>query len=330
MADSLDDNFVLEEEFTSGSAPSSSRPGTSAKRSREQLSDGDDSDGAMRQAAGASTAAKKAKRKEREKARKARLAVVRQEEEDTRQNPATLPPEFQADWLRRELRSCKGWKELSEIELNERAFDEASLIDSTPWDGSSRDASELAKFLHRFVPNLSDLVKAPKSPLLQTKGSPAVLVLTNNALRAVELARSLRELLPSSDKTQQNHRTKRKVPTQDEQPDAAEGPNEASSRTSTPTLHIAKLFARHFSAKEQTEFLASHNVAAGAGTSQRVAALLARNALDVTHLQALVLDAGWRDEKKRGLLDEDGGREGVKDAWELLRARRPDLKVLLF
>lgn len=121
MADSLDGNFILENTFRDFSSPSLGRPKT-GKRALDEGLDSDADDEAMKVAAGASSAAKRAKRKVRQKARKARLAEVRKEEEKTQQNPAALPPEFQADWLRREMRRCKAWKKLSEIELDERAI----------------------------------------------------------------------------------------------------------------------------------------------------------------------------------------------------------------
>lgn len=97
-----------------------------------------------------------------------------------------------------------------------------------------------------------------------------------------------------------------------------------------PFLHIAKLFSRHFTPVQQSEFLSSHSIVAGAGTAQRIAHLLERGAIDVAYLEVVVLDVSWRDEKARNLMDEEGGREGVKDAWELLKAKKPSLKVLLF
>lgn len=128
MADSLEDNFALEDEFRSvphnGTVSSSSQLNKGTKRVRQAPSDSgsDNEERLMKLAAGASSAAKKARRKERQKVRQAKRAEVRREEEETRQNPATLPPEFQADWLRRELRQCKTWKELSEIEMDERTI----------------------------------------------------------------------------------------------------------------------------------------------------------------------------------------------------------------
>lgn len=71
-------------------------------------------------------------------------------------------------------------------------------------------------------------------------------------------------------------------------------------------------------------------MAAGAGTAQRLASLIAQDAVKLNHLKVLVLDATWRDDKMRALLDEEGGREGVKDTWEALREKAPHVKVLLF
>lgn len=136
MADSLESNFVLDDEYqptSKATGSSSSKPSnahkqrTNGKRPRSASPDDEDEDDfseddqskAMKTAAGASSAQQKQRRKERQKARKARLAIRRQEEEEARANTATLPPEFQADWLRKEFRRIKAYKDLSEIEMDE-------------------------------------------------------------------------------------------------------------------------------------------------------------------------------------------------------------------
>lgn len=152
MADSLEGNFLLDSDSDheiSAPVAGPSRPAAASnKRPRRSSPDDDDDDesAAAKAAAGASSDAKKAKRKQREKARKARRAELRKEEEETRQNPAQLPPEFQADWLRRELRACKGWKELSEMEMDEVGVSKERLVDSTGWQGG-REVGDLAGFL---------------------------------------------------------------------------------------------------------------------------------------------------------------------------------------
>lgn len=153
MADSLEGNFVLDSDNDHDSGAPIAGPSRSAasgvKRPRRSSPDDDDEGDestAAKAAAGASSDAKKARRKQREKARKARRAELRKEEEETRQNPAQLPPEFQADWLRRELRACKGWKELSEMEMDEVGVSKERLVDSTGWQGG-REVGDLAGFL---------------------------------------------------------------------------------------------------------------------------------------------------------------------------------------
>lgn len=196
------------------------------------------------------------------------------------------------------------------------------------------------------LPDLSASLNDASSPLRSTKGAPAVLVITNNALRAVDLARGLRGLLSDKDQAssaaaekKDGKKSKKAKITKDEKKETEDKdenqPADSSSTTTTtitstpPTLQIAKLFARHFSVSQQTDFLSSHHIAAGAGTAQRVATLLSRGAIKLDNLQALVVDAGWRDEKMRGMMDEEGGREGVKEAWSFVRGRE-GVKVLLF
>ncbi|CAO1636053.1 unnamed protein product [Sympodiomycopsis kandeliae] len=336
MADSLDGNYILEGEAddfarSSSSKLRSEKPGqdTQRKRARDDEDDSsgadDDDSNAMRAAAGASSEDKKRKRKQRQKARKARLAVVRQEEEDARVNPAAIPPAFQADWLRKELRKCKACRDLSEIEMDEIAVPERLLVDSTSWQ-QSRDEGDLSPFIKKLLPQVSS-DEAPRN----SKGSPTILVLTNNALRASHLARELRGILPPGsqtvDKQQPNKTHKMNEKKIAAEKDASKQPD---SEAAKPILQIAKLFSRHFSAKEQTDFLNSHHVLGGAGTSQRIASLIQKGALKLDDLKAIVLDAGWRDDKMRGLMDEEGGREGVKEVWDAVRKEKPEAQILLF
>ncbi|CAO1626567.1 unnamed protein product [Jaminaea pallidilutea] len=348
MADSLDANFVLESDgegpvaqaSTSKAAAvsSKSQPGQKKRRRSPSHSDDEDDGGddSAAVAAGATTAAQKAKRKERQKARKARLAAARQEEEQSRQDPALLPPEYQVEWLRKEMKRCKKWKELSEMELDEVAVGQARLVDSTTWKGG-RSAGDLAVLLKKLTPGLEELLESPASALLNQKGSPAVLVLTNDALRATDLCRGLRGLLPGlpeegsderNGKTKDGRSKEQGVQKKKSKTDATTTNGQQNQSAATPTLHIAKLFSRHFSPAQQTEYLASHNVAAGAGTAQRVATLLSKGSLKVDQLRLLVLDVGWRDEKQRAMLDEEGGREGVVAAWEAVKGKG-DVRVLL-
>lgn len=193
------------------------------------------------------------------------------------------------------------------------------------------------------LPDLEASLNDASSPLRSTKGAPAVLVITNNALRAVDLARGLRGLLSDKDQAssaaaekKDGKKNKKAKITKDEKTETNDKdenqPADSTTTTTTPsppTLQIAKLFARHFSVSQQTDFLSSHHIAAGAGTAQRVATLLSRGAIKLDNLQALVVDAGWRDEKMRGMMDEEGGREGLKEAWSVVRGRE-GVKVLLF
>lgn len=188
--------------------------------------------------------------------------------------------------------------------------------------------------MHTVTPGLEELLESPTSALLNQRGSPAVLVLTNDALRATDLCRGLRGLLPGlteergdangSRTKEQGAQQKKKSKTEA----TTTNGEQKKAAAATPALHIAKLFSRHFSPAQQTEYLASHNVAAGAGTAQRVATLLSKGSLKVDQLRLLVLDVGWRDEKQRAMLDEEGGREGVVAAWEAVKGKE-DVRVLL-
>lgn len=152
-------------------------------------------------------------------------------------------------------------------------------------------------------------------------------MLTNNALRASHLARELRGILPSDSQAAEpaNKKQRKNGSTK-----GADAKVDTAANPVSSSLHVAKLFSRHFSPAEQTEFLSSHHVLAGAGTAQRIAVLIQRGALKLDNLTTLVLDAGWRDEKMRGLMDEEGGREGVKEVWDAVRSSGRSVKIVLF
>lgn len=328
-------------------------------------------DDAMKLAAGAASAQKKARRKARTKARKARMALAQQEllaSSSSSNNPALLPASSQVDFLRKEMRKAPLWRDLSEIEMGERGVREDEVVETIEWK-KGRELQDLCDFVRRFatLPPSPGKQEEEEEEGQGTKGAPSVLVLTNNALRAAHIARELRNLLPQGSRKEAssgkpNKAKRQKGEEAKEESTETNGKGEAGeSLGATPQqpLQIAKLFSRHFTPAQQVSFLATHRVLAGAGTPQRIALLLSKPretspeskkggavrkldgtaeesaqpfALDVSRLTTLVLDAGWKDEKTRSLLDEQGAREGLVEIWEKVRERRGggQVKVVLF
>ncbi|PWN20944.1 hypothetical protein BCV69DRAFT_248370 [Microstroma glucosiphilum] len=305
----------------------------------------------MKLAAGAASAQKKARRKARTKARKARMALAQEEllaSSSSSNNPALLPASSQVDFLRKEMRKAPAWKDLSEIEIGERGLREDEVVETIGWKGG-RELLDLCAFVKRFAtlpPPVTKDKDEEEDEGDNRKGAPSVLVLTNNALRAAHIARELRNLLPGGStkeaaptgkpnkaKRQKGEETKEDTTGSNKEEDAS---TTVSASTQQP-LQIAKLFSRHFTPAQQVSFLATHRVLAGAGTPQRIALLLSKPreiafTLDVSRLTTLVLDAGWKDEKTRSLLDEQGAREGLVEIWEKIRERKGmgQVKVILF
>lgn len=342
------------------------------KRRAQDDDDDDDSediddnvDDAMKLAAGAASAQKKARRKARTKARKARMALAQDElasSSSASNNPALLPASSQVDLLRKEMRKTPVWKDLSEIEMGERGVREDEVVETIGWK-EGRELLDLCAFVKRYA-TLPPSLDKEEEGAEGSKGAPSVLVLTNNALRAAHIARELRNLLPGGSSkeasTGKPNKAKRQKGEEAKEETSTSKHGEDASTTSTQQpLQIAKLFSRHFTPAQQVSFLATHRVLAGAGTPQRIALLLSKPretvsdskkggaagesdgeaagsaqafALDVSRLTTLVLDAGWKDEKTRSLLDEQGAREGLVEIWEKVRERRGrgQVRVVLF
>ena len=155
------------------------------------------------------------------------------------------------------------------------------------------------------LPSLDQALQAPEHACRTKKGTPLLLCITGNAKRAADLARGLRPLLPA----------------------------ESSADGGT----VAKLFARHFKVTEQVDFLKTHVSPVAVGTPARMAQLLdtdGDSALHLDHIEAVVLDATWKDAKERTVLD---GLDTRQDLFKLLarieineRIRSGACKILLY
>ncbi|GAB1605253.1 protein CMSS1-like [Argonauta hians] len=97
-------------------------------------------------------------------------------------------------------------------------------------------------------------------------GCPLVLIIASSAIRSVELIREIAPFKGDGAKT-------------------------------------AKLFAKHFKLKDQTEFLSKTVIHIGVGTPNRINALLENGSLKLKCVSGVVLDWNWRDVKSHRILD---------------------------
>ncbi|KAG0147310.1 hypothetical protein CROQUDRAFT_656233 [Cronartium quercuum f. sp. fusiforme G11] len=204
------------------------------------------------------------------------------------------PPDLQLSYLTD--RQKRALSKLSDLELEPLRFHQSWLLDVS---GKSQRAN-LGSWLHTgSIPDLLEAIKTPTT----VPGSPAILVIASAALRAVDLCRQVKPLLPSP-----------KI-----------------------TGGVAKLFARHFKLQEHITHLNSALVAIGVGTPNRISKLIESKALKLDRLRWLLLDTTWLDAKSYSLPDlpEAAVRQalwqGILGNSDLLAMlREGDMKLVLF
>lgn len=130
--------------------------------------------------------------------------------------------------------------------------------------------------LEQFSPYLMNVAAAwEKQCSLLTKksirGSPAMLILTSSAVRAVDLLRHA-----SSFKG--DHKS-------------------------------VKLFAKHFKVNEQVKLLNENVVHLAVGTPHRVSALIENGSLKIEELKYLIVDWSWKDVKMRQIYNMPNVKE---------------------
>lgn len=226
---------------------------------------------------------------------------------------------MQADYLA--AKQSASFVKLSDLELEGLRIQETMLLDTTGFD-QPRTLDTLPDFVHNCMPLIAKCINDPQDPAISQPGRPALIMLTGNAQRAADLARSLRALGPKlpvspqasdDDDRAMGSSKKRKVgkgtaKAQDKGKEATGGRKGASvtskdSRALLGGFSVAKLFARHFKLKEHEAWLREHPTPLAAGTPQRVAALIASGSLRLDSLQAIVIDQTWVDAKQRSVFD---------------------------
>lgn len=152
--------------------------------------------------------------------------------------------------------------------LSERLFGRSPLGETEKQDCRKRIKSKVysdGNHLVRFFQGLDADWKALfANQGREPKGSPAMLVVTSSAVRAVEVIRDLSQI------------------------------NKACK--------ISKLFSKHFKLNEQAEYLSEHSVCVGVGTPSRLSKLVEMGALNMTGLRYLTLDM-TKDAKQNTIVD---------------------------
>ena len=227
----------------------------------------------------------------------------------------------------------------------------------SPVDKILPELTSLFDLLDSALPSLNKTLQDPSSSCRKQKGTPALLMLTGNAMRAADLARPLRGLLPSvpgkgdvkkseAVKSEKSN-GKGKVKKAAKKANAEEQDESEGSEGANPT--VAKLFSRHFKVTEQASYLATHISSVAVGTPARIAHLLEpldddanlpvsgqgkQAKLNLEALEAVVIDASWKDKKERTVAD---GLDTRGDLFKLLdraeirdRLRSGKCKLVLF
>ncbi|KAH8090598.1 U3-containing 90S pre-ribosomal complex subunit-domain containing protein [Filobasidium floriforme] len=160
------------------------------------------------------------------------------------------------------------YSKASDMELNDLRIP-ANVLQSTSAFTEPRELASLPAFVNSQIPSL------PKR--LKRAGTPSLIVLSPSGIRAADVVRALKSV---------------RVP---------EG--EDGAETGKPPGEVGKLFAKHFKASEQIEYLNSTKIWAAAGTPGRIGKILSdSDALTIRQQTVILLDLSYRDTKNRTLL----------------------------
>ncbi|TKA23652.1 hypothetical protein B0A50_06488 [Salinomyces thailandicus] len=178
---------------------------------------------------------------------------------------------------------------LSAVEAEDMHVPASAIRDASGWQ-KDRTTEQLPDFLDKYAaPRRKKKSEGKKlSDAPEAKGSPHTLVVAGAGLRAAELVRALRKY-------------------------------------QTKESHVAKLFAKHIKLAEAINTAKKTRMGIGVGTPQRIIDLLDDGALQLGHIERIVVDASHIDAKKRGILDMQDtqpqlakllSRKDVKDRYQ--------------
>ncbi|EGN95999.1 hypothetical protein SERLA73DRAFT_185479 [Serpula lacrymans var. lacrymans S7.3] len=213
---------------------------------------------------------KKRKRREKEKERKAKKRKLAESVDATEPTSiAAQPPHMLADYI--SSMQAKTYPSMSDIELGDLRIPETSIADTTSWT-ESRSLDQLVDFITGVLPTLHKRL----SQRSKSNGAPTLLFVASAALRVIDVERILK----------------------DKRLRGSKGGD------------VAKLFARHYKIEDHVRYLKRSQVGAAVGTPGRIGKLLSEtDALSISALTHIILDATFKDAKKRSILDVPEGRD---------------------
>ncbi|KAI8061532.1 U3-containing 90S pre-ribosomal complex subunit-domain containing protein [Gilbertella persicaria] len=168
------------------------------------------------------------------------------------QENTTVQAEYLAD------RQKLALPNLSSVELEEQQLLESNLVNNENFK-QEHVLDALPNYVKYGVAGHKKLNKKPT-----VHASPVALIVTHSAIRAVDLARALKEF--------------------------------------SSTAKIAKLFAKHFKIEEQVEFLDREAIHLGVGTPNRLLTLVDQGHLKLDNLELVVIDTE-RNPKRFNIFD---------------------------
>ncbi|ORX76731.1 hypothetical protein BCR32DRAFT_248500 [Anaeromyces robustus] len=148
--------------------------------------------------------------------------------------------------------------QIEKDEINDECFVNSSFTTE------QRTLSNISSFVKQVYPNWKKhLGKPPKET--DYHGQPSVLVVTQSAIRAVEVIRALSEF--------------------------------------SKYCKVGKLFSKHMKVKDQVEFLNQSVVKIAVGTPNRLIKLAENESLNMNKLDLLVIDYTFKDSKNRNIFE---------------------------
>ncbi|ORX59228.1 hypothetical protein BCR36DRAFT_343073 [Piromyces finnis] len=201
-------------------------------------------------------ALKKAKAKKKREEMKKKKRIRLEKEKLEQENEKKSKSDSEIFWS-----SIDGNNSVTQIEKDE--INDGSFVNSS-FSSEQRTLTNLSSYIKQVYPNWKKhLGKPPKES--DYHGQPSVLVVTQSAIRAVEVIRALSEF--------------------------------------SKYCKVGKLFSKHMKVKEQVEFLSKSVVKIAVGTPNRLIKLAENDSLNMNKLDLLVIDYNYKDSKNRNIFE---------------------------
>jgi protein CMS1 len=274
LGDDLDDDFVPDELVAYGDEDHDEDLEEDTADGNEGFLSGEEYVGGDPEVEGKGQALteKKRKRREKEKEKKAKKRkLVETVDAIEPTSIAAQSPVMLADYL--SSMQAKTFSTLSPIELGDMQIPETSIANTTMWTGP-RTLDLLAGFIAKVLPTL----RTRLSQKSKSNGAPTLIFVTGAALRVADVTRVLKDKKLRGEKGGE----------------------------------VAKLFAKHFKLEDHVKYLKRTKVGAAVGTPGRIGKLICEtDAFTLSAVTHIILDATFRDAKKRSLLDIPETRDEV-------------------